>query len=255
MEFSLISTMNSKFLYIGHRGTRTNFDENTIEAFKKAIEFGANYIELDVRKIKDNELIVLHDPSLDRTTKGTGLIINFLWAEIRNFKTKIKNEKIPLLSKVLDEFKGKIKFMIELKGQDVRDDVIKLVNAMDLLKECIFSGRRLNDLKEIKNKTPEAKICYNITKGDPLTLDDFLQLGSQKKLSLDIDMISLRSNLITPEFINICHSNNILALSWDFLEYKNPISKIKSLIDIQIDGVLFDNHKNISVIKKEYKET
>ncbi|MFX0106125.1 MAG: glycerophosphodiester phosphodiesterase [Candidatus Hodarchaeota archaeon] len=245
--------MNSQFLYIGHRGTRTGFDENTIEAFKKAIEFGANHIELDVRKTKDNKLIILHDPSLDRTTSGTGLISNFVWAEIRNFKTKIKNTQIPLLSEVLDEFKGKVKFMIELKGQDIGDDVFKLVNDMNLIKESVFSGRRLNDLKEIKIKSPEVKICYNLSKGDPLKLDDFLQLGRQKKLFLDIDMISLRSNLINSEFINICHSNNILALSWDFLKYKNPIDKIKDLITIQIDGILFDNHKNISIIKKEYK--
>lgn len=246
--------MSSEFLYIGHRGTRTDFDENTIEAFKKAIEFGANYIELDVRKTKDNKLTILHDPSLDRTTTGSGLISNFTWAEIRNFKTKIKSKQIPLLSEVFDEFKGRIKYIIELKGQYVRDDVFNLVNVKGLLKECVFSGRRLNDLKEIKIKNSGVKICYNITKGETLKLNEFLQLGRQKKLSLDIDMISLRSNLITSEFINICHSHNILVLSWDFLKYKNPIDKIKSLIDDQIDGILFDNYKNISIIKKNMRK-
>jgi len=246
--------MSSEFLYIGHRGTRTSFDENTIEAFEKAIEFGANYIELDVRKTKDNKLIILHDPSFERTTSGTGLVNNFFSTEIRKFKTKRKNKSIPLLSEVLDEFKGKIKFMIELKGQDIRDDVFNLVITKGQLKECIFSGRRLNDLKEIKIKTPKAKVCYNITKGDILNLNQFTQLGKQMKLSLEIDMINLRSSLITKEFIDICHFNNILALSWDFLEYKNPIDKIRSLIDDQIDGILFDNHENIPIIKNMYKK-
>ncbi|MFX1502507.1 MAG: glycerophosphodiester phosphodiesterase [Promethearchaeota archaeon] len=247
--------MNSNFLYIGHRGTRTDFDENTIEAFEKAIEFGANYIEFDVRKTKDNHLIIMHDSSLDRTTTGSGLISNFNCAEIRSFKTKNKRKEIPLLSEILDTFKGKTKFMIELKEQNVTDSVFTLVNNKGLLKECVFSGRRLNDLKHIKNKNPDVKICYNITKGDHLKLDDFLNLGSQKKLSLNLDMVSLRSNIITAEFIDICHSNNYLALSWDFLEHKSPIDKIKRLIDLQIDGILFDNHKNISVIKKRYKKS
>ncbi|MFX0137294.1 MAG: glycerophosphodiester phosphodiesterase, partial [Candidatus Hodarchaeota archaeon] len=145
--------MSSEFLYIGHRGTRTSFDENTIEAFEKAIEFGANYIELDVRKTKDNELIILHDSSLERTTTGSGLIKDYFLSEIRKIKTKRKSKNIPILSEVLDKFKGKIKFMIELKGHDIRDDVFNLVATKDLLKECIFSGRRLNDLKEIKIKT------------------------------------------------------------------------------------------------------
>ena len=112
----------------------------------------------------------------------------------------------------------------------------------------------LKDLKEIKIKTSNAKVCYNITKGDFLNLNQFTQLGKQIKLSLEIDMISLRSSLITKEFIDICHFNNILALSWDFLEYKNPIDKIRSLIDDQIDGILFDNHENIPIIKNMYKK-
>jgi len=247
--------MTSEFLYIGHRGTRTEFDENTIEAFKKAIEFGANYIELDVRKTRDNKLIILHDPSLDRTTTGSGLINNLVWAEIRNFKTKINSKHIPLLSKVLDKFKGKTKFMIELKGQDVKDDIFDLVNAKGLLRDCVFSGRKLSDLQVIKRKNPETKTCYNITKGDELTLDEFLHLDRQKTLSYDIDMVNLGSNLITSKFIEICHSNKYLALSWDFLEYKNPLDKIKKLIDIHIDGILFDNHRNISIIKNKYKYT
>jgi glycerophosphoryl diester phosphodiesterase len=245
--------MSSNFLYIGHRGTRTNYDENTVEAFKKAIEFGANYIELDVRKTKDNILIIIHDSSLDRTTIGSGLISNFNWVEIKLSKTKITNKKIPLLSEVLDTFKGKTKFMIELKGQDIKDAVFNLVKAKGLIKECVFSGRRLNDLQDMKNKNFDAKICYNITKGDFLKLDEFLQIGRQKKLSFHFDMVSLRSNMITSEFIEICHSNNYKALSWDFLQYKNPIDKIKRLIDLQIDGILFDNHKNIPIIKKMYK--
>ncbi len=243
--------MSSEFLCIGHRGTRTNFDENTIEAFKKAIEFGANYIELDVRKSKDNKLIILHDSSLDRTTTGSGLIKNLVWAEIRNFKTKNKCNKIPLLSEVLDKFNGKTKFMIDLKEQDIKDDVFDLVNAKGLLKEIVFSGRILNDLEELKKKSAEIKICYNITKGIELKLDEFLLLGKEKRFYKNIDMINLKSRFVTSEFIQICHSNRILALAWDFLQHKNPLDEIKELIDNHIDGILFDNHRNISEIIKK----
>ena len=47
--------MTTKLLFIGHRGTRANTDENTVEAFKKALEFGANWVEFDVRKTKDEK--------------------------------------------------------------------------------------------------------------------------------------------------------------------------------------------------------
>ena len=69
--------MKLNFFFIGHRGTRTDFDENTIEAFKKSIEYGSNYIEFDVRKTKDDNYIILHDTTLDRTTTGSGLLKKF----------------------------------------------------------------------------------------------------------------------------------------------------------------------------------
>ncbi|MFX1303321.1 MAG: glycerophosphodiester phosphodiesterase [Promethearchaeota archaeon] len=242
--------MSPEFFYIGHRGTRTNFDENTIGAFEEAVNFGAEYIEFDIHRTKDRQLIILHDSSLDRTTNGHGLVKDCSFAEIRNFKTRIKKEQIPSLSDVLERFIGRVKFMIELKGTNVREDICNFVKKKKLINECIFSCRRLDDLKEMKKRFPESKICYNITKGIGLKLVDFLKLGRRKSLPFKIDMISLRSNLITKEFIEICHKNDVFALSWDFIDYENPIEKIKSLIQLQIDGILFDNHKNIPKIKK-----
>ena len=54
-------------LFIGHRGTLVDYDENTLESFDIAIKSGANCIELDVRRTKDNKLIVFHDKSLANT--------------------------------------------------------------------------------------------------------------------------------------------------------------------------------------------
>ena len=55
---------------------------------------------------------------------------------------------------------------------------------------------------------------------------------------------------MSQEFIETCHKNEIISLSWDFLDYKNPLNKIKSLISLGVNGILFDNHKNIRGIKK-----
>ena len=68
--------MNRTFICIGHRGTRI-LDENTIYAFVKALKYGAEYIEFDIRKTKDNKLVVIHDATIERTTSGEGLIKDF----------------------------------------------------------------------------------------------------------------------------------------------------------------------------------
>jgi len=246
--------MNRSFICIGHRGTRI-LDENTIYAFNKALKYGADYIEFDVRKTKDNKLIIIHDASLERTTKGSGLIQNLTYDEISRYKTKINNEKIPLLSEVLESFKDKTKFMIELKEGNLRSQILDIIKDMDLIEHCIFSGRSLIEIELIKKESPETRICYNITKGVGLTLPELLKLGNKVRANYNFDIISLRSNLVNSKFIDICQKNKISTLSWDFIAYSNPLEKIKELIKRGIDGILFDNYKNIPIIKNWLKKS
>ncbi len=241
--------MNQEFLFIGHRGTRTDFDENTIGAFKKAIEYGSNYIEFDVRETKDEKFIIFHDTTLDRTTTSSGLLRNFNYEDIREIRTRINNFQIPLLSEVLLGLKGETKFIIELKEENLREKIPKLIKKYSLLEECIFSGRILRDLRFIKKNNPEITTCFNITKGVDLKLNDFLNLGENKKIRFKPDLISLKSTLISVKFIKICHKNGILSLAWDFLQFKDSLYYIKLLIKMGIDGILFDDHKNIPQIR------
>jgi glycerophosphoryl diester phosphodiesterase len=241
--------MISDFLYIGHRGTRTIFDENTIKAFKIAKKFGANYIEFDVRETKDGKLIILHDATLDRTTTGSGRLKDFKYDNIIEYKTKNYHENIPLLSEVLNSLKGKINFIIELKDDNIKDGVLEIVKKHKIFEHCIFSGRNLQELGQIKNTYPNSKVCYNITKGLGFKIHDFLKFKNFKDLEIKPDLISLRSNLITKDFIEICQKENIKSLAWDFLSYTNPKFHIKSFINFGIDGILFDDHRNMAKIK------
>ncbi|TFG13944.1 MAG: hypothetical protein EU535_04065 [Promethearchaeota archaeon] len=245
--------MHKKFIFIGHRGTRV-YDENTVYAFNKATKYEADYIEFDVRKTKDNQLIIIHDATLDRTTTGTGSIKDMTYDEIIKYKTKINEEQVPLLEDVLEIFRNKIQFMIELKAENVQVPLMDLIYKNDLIKDCIFSSRNLDEILLIKKRFPDSKICYNITKGKKLTLTDFLKLKNQKNKTIhNINMISLRSSLMSSEFIEMCHKHNILAFSWDFIHYPNPLDVIKSLIRNGIDGILFDDYKNILIIKQWLK--
>lgn len=236
-------------LFIGHRGTRIEYDENTLDAFDIALKSGANYIEFDVRKTKDNELVIFHDSKVDRITHSKGLLVNYTYPEIARMRFKLTDSHIPTLNEVLKQFKNRIKFIIELKSEDLRECVINTINFHNMLKDCIISGRNLSDLEIIKQNYHESCVCYNITKGKDLKLKDFMKQSRERKLSFIPDFISLRSKMITPEFIEICHKNEILVLTWDFTFYKNPLKVIKSLIEMGIDGILFDNYKNISLIK------
>ena len=117
-------------------------------------------------------------------------------------------------------------FMIDLKEKNIRKIILDFIRDKGLMNHCIFSGRSLSEILLIKKEYPESKICYNITKGEDLTLSEFLNEETQKKIDYKFDIISLKSHLVSSKFIQICHRNKILALAWDFIDYSNPLEKI-----------------------------
>ena len=84
-------TQSEKNIFVAaHRGWSEKYPENTMLAFEKALEIGVDQIELDVRVTKDNELVIIHDAAVDRTTDGTGLVNSFTLQELQQLDAGIK---------------------------------------------------------------------------------------------------------------------------------------------------------------------
>lgn len=103
---------STKNIYVAaHRGCSTDYPENTMPAFRAAIELGVDQIELDVRVTKDNELVVIHDPTVDRTTNGTGWVRDMTLTELRALDAgshkgeQFKGEKIPTFIEFMELIK------------------------------------------------------------------------------------------------------------------------------------------------------
>jgi glycerophosphoryl diester phosphodiesterase len=109
-------------IVVGHRGTRRFAPENTLAAFDKAIELGARSIEIDVRMTRDGEFVIMHDPWVDRTTDGTGLVSQMTLAEIRKldagswFSPSFAGERVPTLREALRAVKGRAAVDIDFKS-------------------------------------------------------------------------------------------------------------------------------------------
>ncbi|MBO5286057.1 MAG: hypothetical protein J6B16_04085 [Clostridia bacterium] len=99
---------SNKILFGAHRGDRFNYPENTMPAFKSAIDLGVDVIETDVRTTKDGHLVLIHDRSVERTTNGVGFVDQTTLEELKkldagSFKDeKFLNEKIPTVIEFLD---------------------------------------------------------------------------------------------------------------------------------------------------------
>lgn len=152
-----------------HRGASGDCPENTMPAFKKAIEDGADGIELDVQMTKDGRIVVIHDETLDRTTSLKGFVKDTAYDKIRTadaagkWKDAFKGVRIPLLSDVL-RFAERADFLIniELKNsvfryEGMEEEVIKKVRYYGLEKRVIFSSFNHESLAVCHALAPEIE--------------------------------------------------------------------------------------------------
>ncbi len=114
-------------LVIAHRGASGHIAENTLEAFEKAIELGADMVELDVYCCASGELVVFHDKLLDDKTNGVGFIEQQPLDRLKTYLVA-GEYAIPTLQEVLDCIDRQVKVDIELKGADTAKPVAKLID-------------------------------------------------------------------------------------------------------------------------------
>lgn len=148
-----------------HRGAVEHFPENTIPAFREAIRLGAQMIEFDVQLTKDNELVVIHDSSVDRTTNGFGPVSSFTLAEIRKLDAgswrsgKFSGEKIPTLQEVLRIMPNNIWLNIHLKGnRELGVETAKLIVSENRLQQSVVACER-EAAQGVQSVSPDLAIC------------------------------------------------------------------------------------------------
>ncbi len=135
-------------------------------AFRKALEANADGIELDARLTADGQIVIMHDPTVDRTTNGKGKVRELTLAEILSLDAGIKKgvvferERVPMLEEVFAALGGKLLLNVELCNYDEGDErtlanaVVELVEKYDLIDSVILSSFRFNNLAYVKDINP-----------------------------------------------------------------------------------------------------
>ena len=137
-------------LIYGHRGASGYAPENTLEAFRLAMEMGADGFELDVHLSQDGELVVIHDESVDRTTDGTGFVRDLTLAQLKaldasNHMPAYRGARIPTLGEVYDLIR----------------DTHHIVNVEIKTDECFYPGIEKKCIALAQEKNVEDRILYS----------------------------------------------------------------------------------------------
>lgn len=222
---------NDSFICIAHRGASGYAPENTLAAFELAIEMGCPWIELDVYAL-ENELIVIHDDDLDRTTNGTGAVMKSSVAHIRSLDAG-DGEKVPTLLEVIELVNHRAIINIELKGGGTAVPVTQLLNS---LCEHNYSTDEFFissfDHKEL------AKMDAKYSRG--ALFDKRVSDCIERALALNAKSINLSARIVDVKTVSKAHENGLKVFVY-------TVDKHSQMLDLRamgIDGV-FTNYPDL----------
>jgi glycerophosphoryl diester phosphodiesterase len=236
-----------KPLVIAHRGYSLMAPENTILAYQKAIEAGADMLEVDINMTRDGQLVMIHDHFLERTTNGTGFVHDYTLSELKeldagfHFKPGMEVVRIPTIEETIHlAMDAGIKVCFEIKGGETARAEIIAIKLMDL-----FNKYKVFEWASISSYYPNAaavsrKLCPNLVitrerlpDNNPFDLQDAI---SQARLLNSPVMLS-DFHVLNKKAVDGLHNAGIAMWLWNPFEPE----EINQVIAMGTDGIMGDN--------------
>ena len=239
---------------IGHRGVKDLCPENTLQSIARAFEIGLNFVEIDVKISKDRVPILLHDDTLDRTTNGSGLAIDYDYENIKKFDAgkffykKNTNIFVPKLQDILSlcaSINGNLN--IELKPnknfeKENTYQIYKLTKNINQI-DIFFSSFDIISVLEISKLYPQSVRSFLLDDFREHNIDDLISISNNHDLKicgLNIDLVTAdiikkikKSNISITVYsdknINLSSANDIFSLGVDSIFVDNPIDLLGKL--------------------------
>ncbi len=227
-----------KCINYAHRGFSGCYPENTMLAFRKAIEAGCEGIELDVHLTKDDKVVIIHDAAIDRTSNGSGLVGDMTYEELCQvdfsaaYAGKVPFQKIPTLHEYFELVRDlDIITNIELKSSanehsGIELAVYGLIREFGLTKKVIISSFNFRSLQRMKAIAPEIECGFLIDSalpdaGDYLRAHGMDAYHPQFRTLTGADMLELQEH-------------NVKTNAWTV----NEPEDIRMMIELDVDGII-----------------
>jgi glycerophosphoryl diester phosphodiesterase len=217
---------------IGHRGACGYAPENTLASMRKALELGVHGFEFDIQLSRDEEPVVIHDDTLERTTSGRGGVSDFTLAELQRLDAG-SGEKIPSLRNVLDLVDKRCRLFIELKAEHATRPVADIIThyvgqfgwSWEQLFVCSFDHLQI---AAIRQHQPKIRTCALIA-GIPVSLAAVAEQAGAWA-------INPNAYHINQALVDDAHHRGLKVITWTANQPRD-IARVKSL---GVDGIISD---------------
>jgi glycerophosphoryl diester phosphodiesterase len=227
---------------IAHRGASGHAPENTMAAFRLAVELGARFIETDLQLTRDARVIAIHDLTLDRTTSGKGPVHSLPLDQIRTLDAgawfgdrgaeSYLGERVPTLEEILDFAKEHdVIFYLEIKSgsawgiENVVVAVLRDHNASARVVILSFEPSALDSIHRLDPTMMTGFLCEHPS-GD--LVERTVRAGARQLVA--------RGDLITPAVIEKAHHAGLQVVAWTI----NEPEQMRRLIETGVDGIITD---------------
>lgn len=246
---------------IAHRGASGTTPENTLAAIQKALDVGADSIEIDVRMSADKEIFLMHDSKVNRTTNGSGAIRKLTTDYIKTldagswFSPQFANQKVPTLLECMQLINGRAKLLLEVKSSQKSrypelcmriNQIIKQMDAYNWVIFQAFDSEVLTQMHQIEPRIILNKlIVYNLGLA-PITriyFDEKLRTGNLLKVSY-LSGINCNFRYATKTLVNRIHQNDKKIYCWT----ANSTRTMKRLLRIGVDGIITNYPEKLKII-------
>jgi len=225
---------------IAHRGAHIGIPENSLAAYEAAIEMGCDFVEIDTRTTKDNEIVSVHNASVDAYVPGkSGKVRDMTLAELKSldigkrFSQEWENTRIPAFKEILELCQGKIGIYLDLKDADV-GQLISAIRKFDMEQKIVWyvPANRHKELMDIKQLCPKCMIMPD--PGSEHNIVKVISAYHPKVIATDMGQL-------TGNFIKISHNAQVMVFTDD--DEDDPAkweSEWKKIIDWGTDGIQTD---------------
>jgi glycerophosphoryl diester phosphodiesterase len=213
-----------------HRGAAAIEPENTLRGFRYALGLGVQRIELDVHLSRDNQLVVMHDANVDRTTNGSGAIAEMTVEQLKQLDAG-QGERVPLLQEVIELFQehwqrgNESRLQIELKGPNTAAPTVEAIRQNNIADKVVLSSFDEAQLSAAMQLLPETTYVFLTAKLEPDPLEIALRIGASG--------VHLNHKLATREWVERVHAAGLHARVWNIDETE----RMKWAIDLGVDGI------------------
>ena len=251
---------------LAHRGASALAPENTIEAFRLAVEAGAGGLELDVHMTRDGHIVVIHDATVDRTTNGSGAVSEMTLDELRGFDAghnfspdggptlpyRGRGVRVPTLGEVLEELPGvAINVDIKAGSPGIEETVLGVLREAKALRRALVVSTPHATVKQFR-KVSGGRIATGASRWEigVFYILSRLRLERIVRPTYTALQVPLRHRgilVVTPHFVRAAHARGVRVDAWTI----NQADEMHRLLDLGVDVIMTDRPEMLTEVLRE----